>query len=272
QFSCLFISTFSMVTLIVILAALIILILSLTFSKTTVKVVSSNTKPVANLGKDQILSCYIDAEIEANSLREVLVIWENSRLGLVYRYENGAPALDKQHPQFKGRAQVFPDAVATGNAFLLLQGVRSSDEGEYTCSISSSVGQGNVTIQLRTAVFSAPTLEFSENTLTSKASSWFPKPDVTWLNQTGDKLNASTSFTEVSAERYRVLSKLPSARVNESYSCRIENSLVVAVTEATITGTGVLGRTFFTFSIASTLLVSFHLNLMTSVLCIFFVV
>lgn len=77
-------------------------------TETTVKVMSSNTKPVANLGEDQILSCYIDAEIEANSLSEVLVIWENTRLGLVYRYENGAPALDKQHPPVQRQSSGLP--------------------------------------------------------------------------------------------------------------------------------------------------------------------
>ncbi|XP_047227532.1 V-set domain-containing T-cell activation inhibitor 1 [Girardinichthys multiradiatus] len=263
---------YSMVTLNVILAAFIILILSLAFSKSTSKVMSSNTKPVANLGEDHILSCYIPAEIQQNSLSVVSVSWKKMDLGPIYHYENGAPALDGQVSQFKGRAQVFPDAVARGNVSLLLRSVRRSDEGEYICSIGSSVGQGKVSIQLRTAVFSAPTLNFSNSILTSEASRWFPKPDVTWLNQTGKVLNASTRFTEVSAGIYSVLSTLQSAQVSETYSCRIENNLVVAVTEATITGTGVLGRTFFIFSLASTLLVSFYLNLITGVLCIFHVV
>ncbi|KAM4730684.1 V-set domain-containing T-cell activation inhibitor 1 [Anableps anableps] len=263
---------YSIMTLNVLLAAFIILILSLAFSRSTSKVMSSNTKPVANLGEDLILSCYISAEIQPNRLSEVSVSWEKTGLGLVYRYENGAPALDGQASQFKGRVQVFSDAIATGNASLLLRSIRSSDEGEYTCTIRSSVGQGKVSIQLRTAVFSAPTLKFSNNILTSEASKWFPKPDVKWENQTGHELFANTSFTERSAGIYSVLSSLQSAQVGETYSCRIENNLVVAVSEATITETGVLGRTFFTFSVASNLLESFHVNLITNILCMFYVV
>ncbi|XP_054888158.1 V-set domain-containing T-cell activation inhibitor 1 [Poeciliopsis prolifica] len=260
---------FIMVTLNVLLAAFIILILSLAFSRSTSKVTSSNTKPVANLGEDQILSCYVSAESRPNRLGEVSVSWEKTNLGTVYRYENGAPALDGQAAEFKGRTGVIPDAVATGNASLLLRSVRSSDEGEYTCTVRSSVGQGTVSVQLRTAVFSAPTLKFSNSILTSEASSWFPKPDVKWLNQTGSELSANTSFTERSPGVYSILSTLQSAKVSETYSCRIENNLVVAVTEATTTGTGVLGRTFFTFSVASTQLVSFYLNIITSVICMF---
>ncbi|XP_012707914.2 V-set domain containing T-cell activation inhibitor 1 isoform X1 [Fundulus heteroclitus] len=263
---------YSMVTLIVLLAALIVLILSLAFSKSTSKVMSSNTKPVANLGEDQILSCYIPADITQNSLGEMFVSWEKTDLGLVFRYQNGAPALDDQAVVFKGRVQVFPDAVVAGNASLLLRSVRNSDKGEYTCSIRSSVGQGKVHIQLRTAVFSAPTLKFSNNILTSEASRWSPKPEVTWLNQTGNFQNASTSFTELPSGAYSVLSTLRSAQVSETYSCRIETSLVVALTEATITGTGVLRRTIFTFSVASTLPVSFYLNLVIGFLCMFYVV
>uniref|UniRef100_A0A3B3UHE7 V-set domain containing T cell activation inhibitor 1 n=1 Tax=Poecilia latipinna TaxID=48699 RepID=A0A3B3UHE7_9TELE len=219
----------------------------LSSAESTSKVVSSNTKPVANLGEDQILSCYVSAESQPNRLGEVSVSWEKTDLGTVYRYENRAPALDGQASAFKGRAQVFPDAVAIGNASLLLRSVRSSDEGEYTCTIRSSVAHGTVSIQLRTAVFSVPTLKFSNSILTSEASSWFPKPDVTWLNQTGNELNANTSFTERSPGIYSLLSSLQSAKVSETYSCRIENSLVVAVTEATISGTVLVETKFKNF-------------------------
>lgn len=113
--------------------------------------ISSSTKPVANLGENKLLSCYVPADVQQNGLSIMSVLWEKKDLGLVYLYRDGAPALADQVSQFKGRAQVFPDAVAAGNASLLLHSVQSSDKGEYTCSISSSAGQGNVNIQLRIA-------------------------------------------------------------------------------------------------------------------------
>lgn len=90
------------------------------------------------------------------------VTWEKKGLsGNVYRFKDGAADLKNQSPQFKGRANLFPKALVSGNASLLLTAVRSEDKGEYTCSISSSVGGGSVTIHLRTAgEMTAPDLLF----------------------------------------------------------------------------------------------------------------
>ncbi|XP_072253848.1 V-set domain containing T-cell activation inhibitor 1 [Leuresthes tenuis] len=231
---------------------------------------SSNTKPIANLGEDKLLSCYLPTETQQDRPSEVLITWEKKALN-VYKYENGAPALESQAPQFKGRVQLFPEAVATGNASLLLQSVRSSDEGEYTCSIRSSAGQGKVNIQLRAAAFSAPTFKLSNGILTAEASRWFPQPTVTWMNQTGNVLNANTSFTKTSAGIFSIISTLKPVQSSGAYSCRIENNLVIAFSDAVITDTTVSGRTFFTFNVASFLPASVYLNVMTSLLCIHYV-
>ncbi|XP_030614101.1 V-set domain-containing T-cell activation inhibitor 1-like [Archocentrus centrarchus] len=259
---------YSMLVIIAILSTLVILFFSLAFSKSQSGVASRSTKPVANLSEDELLSCYLNTE---TSQDKVTVTWKKKDLtGLVYLYKDGAPALTDQASQFKGRAQLFPEAVVTGNASLLLRNVKRSDEGEYTCSISSSKGGGEVSIYLRTAAFSAPTFTFSNGTLSAEAVGWFPKPAVTWLNQTEQELNGSTTFINSSEGIFSIFSTLQSVRVSDTYSFMIENNLVMASSEATVSGTDVSWRTYFTFSVASCPFGSVYLNVVTSIHCIYY--
>ena len=108
--------------------------------------------PVANLGQDVLLSCHLTVAAALQVTGAVAVTWTKAKLsGEVYKYQDGAPQLEDQNPQFKERTRVFPDAVARGNGSLLLMAVRSSDDGVYTCSVSSSNLDGSVHIHLRTA-------------------------------------------------------------------------------------------------------------------------
>ncbi|XP_070771383.1 V-set domain-containing T-cell activation inhibitor 1 [Enoplosus armatus] len=260
----------SMITLIVLFSTVIILILALTFSDSSSEVVSTNTTPIGNLGKDELLSCYLNTVSGQAKLTQMSVTWEKKELsGLVYKYEDGAPDLEDQNSQFKGRTQLFPRALVTGNASLLLRAVRSSDEGEYTCSISSSDAEGEVNIHLRTAAFSAPTFKFSNGVLVAEASRWFPKPNVTWSDFDDNVLKGSTSFTQNSAGIFNVVSTLQPVNVSDTYNCRIENKLVIAISKAIITGSGVSGNTYF-INAASSLLASTYMSIMTIVLCIYY--
>ncbi|XP_074514573.1 V-set domain-containing T-cell activation inhibitor 1 isoform X2 [Sebastes fasciatus] len=265
---------YSMITLIVIFAALIILILSLSFSGTLSELMSSNTSPTANLGEDVLLSCILNKESGQTKLSKVSVTWMRGLTEEVYRYKNRGPALDDQNSQFKGRAQLFPDALVTGNASLLLRDTRRSDEGMYTCSFSSSGGGGWIKVHLRVAAFSAPTFKFSNGVLTAEASRWFPKPNVTWTDFEGKVLSGSTSFAQNSAGIFSVVSTLPSLNISGTYTCMIQNDLVTAVSAASITATdpGVSVKTYFVYSAASSLLASTYLSIMTSILCIYYLI
>lgn len=111
---------------------------------------SNNTLPIANIGEDVLLSCFLPEE--AGQTSDVSVTWRKEGLsGLVYKYENGAPDLGYQNPQYSNRTDLFPEAIGSGNVSLLLKSVRLSDGGEYSCTVSSSSGGGSLSIHLRAA-------------------------------------------------------------------------------------------------------------------------
>lgn len=114
-------------------------------------VVTQNAFPVANLGQDQLLSCQM-VDTKETTFTKVSVTWEKTGMqGFVYRYLSGGPYLKDQNEEFRGRTQLFPAGLLSGNASLLLRSVRAEDEGVYTCTTDSSNGGGKVNIQLQTA-------------------------------------------------------------------------------------------------------------------------
>ncbi|XP_061735515.1 V-set domain containing T-cell activation inhibitor 1 isoform X2 [Nerophis ophidion] len=237
---------YTMTTLVVIFSVLIILILALTLSGTLSVVQSLNRLPVANLGQDHVLSCFLPADGE-ESFRQVSVTWTKASLtGVVFRYEDGAESNGDQNSQYRGRAELFTDAVVRGNVSLLLRTVRRADQGEYTCSVRYSEGSGEVNIRLRTA----------DGGLRAEASRWSPRPNVTWLHADGGDLPAITELQEISAETFRVVSTLRPINDSDTYTCRIDNRLVTAHADATVTGFEVSARTRFTFDPAAAMMAS----------------
>ncbi|XP_077393275.1 V-set domain-containing T-cell activation inhibitor 1 [Festucalex cinctus] len=260
-----------MITLILVFSALIILILSLTLTGRLSLVQSLNRLPVANLGKDHMLSCFVLPDSEQSTLQEVSVTWRKESLtGLVYRYEDGAEINGEQDSQYAGRVEIFSDAVVKGNASLLLRKVRHSDAGEYTCSLSYSGGSGKVNIILRTAAFTAPAFTLSNGVLTAVASRWFPEPNVTWLDADDNVLQGSTDLQQSSAGIFQVVSTLPSVNLSDTYTCRIQNQLVTAHSDATVTSdTDVTKETYFTYNAASASdLLTSYFKIIMGVFCI----
>ncbi|CAK6968484.1 V-set domain-containing T-cell activation inhibitor 1 [Scomber scombrus] len=258
----------SMIILIILFSTIIILILAIAFAGPLSEAQSSNRSPIANLGEDELLSCYLHTTSEKNTFSQVSVSWEKTSLsGVVYDYYSGVADFTDQNSQFKGRTQFFPETLVQGNASLLLRSVRQSDEGEYTCYVSSAEGDGQVSINLRTAAFTAPTFTVSNGTLTAEANRWFPKPNVTWLDYFGKVLQGSTSFMQNTAGISSIVSTLKPFNISDTYTLRIQNDLVTAVSEATVMGSDVKKNTIFTFNSASSLPRS-YLSIMTYVLCI----
>lgn len=246
-------------------------------------VVTSTPFPVGNLGQDVILDCKFQTKSSQLS-SDVSITWQKEGLsGVVYQYQNNVDHLQEQNPQFKNRVKLFPDAIPTGNASLLMRTVRMQDEGVYRCSVTTPGVTGSVGIHLRVggkkllhsvsfifpiqksvvfidggeggytakltqllplvtalnvsfAAYSAPNITKSNRSLIAYAQSWLPKPDVTWSDQNGTRLNSSTQFYDVQLGIVQVTSSIQVQVTQGTFTCVIQNALVTATTEATVKG------------------------------------
>lgn len=110
--------------------------------------VTNTPYAVGNLGQDVILDCKFQTKnIQASS--DVLITWQKEGLtGVVYQYQNNAGHLQEQNPNFKNKVKLFPDAIPTGNASLLIKTVSMEDKGVYHCSVTASGVSGTVSIYL----------------------------------------------------------------------------------------------------------------------------
>ncbi|XP_026768793.2 V-set domain-containing T-cell activation inhibitor 1 [Pangasianodon hypophthalmus] len=238
----------SMIVLIFVMAGLIILLLAIAFSVSQGSVVTNKPFPVGNLGQDVILDCKFQTKTSQVS-SDVSITWQKDGLtGVVYQYQNNADHLQDQNAQFKNKVKLFPDAIHTGNASLLLRTVRMEDEGVYRCSVTASGVTGTVSIHLRVGAFSAPNITRSNNSLKAYAQRWLPKPDVTWFDQNGTQLKSSTEFYSIPMGIVQVMSDLQVQVTEGTYTCIIQNALVTAVSEATVRDNEVLTRTDFIFN------------------------
>ncbi|XP_036417281.1 V-set domain-containing T-cell activation inhibitor 1 isoform X2 [Colossoma macropomum] len=207
--------------------------------------------PVGNLGEDVVLECRFLTKSGTDRSSDVLITWEKEGLtGLVYQYKNNAAQLQDQNAQFKDRAQLFTDAIAGGNASLLLRSVKMTDGGVYYCNVGAPGVWGRVRINLRVSVYSAPTITKSNNSLRAEAPRWTATPSVTWVDQSGKQLNSSTQFTRFNnsgTEIVQVVSDLPGPLTAAViYTCFIEDRLIKSVSE--VTGDGDLKSSYFVTS------------------------
>ncbi|XP_051761768.1 V-set domain-containing T-cell activation inhibitor 1 [Ctenopharyngodon idella] len=251
----------SMIVLIVVISGLIIFILAIAFSVSQGTVESSSPSTVGNLEEDVVLDCRFLSSSGNEQFSDVSITWLKDALsGVVYEYKNKAAQLQGQNEQFKNRAQLFSAAISTGNASLLLRNVKMEDEGVYRCTVNAPKVSGTTSINLRVAAFTAPTFtQLKNGSLFAEAHKWFPQPEVSWSSPSGQLLNSSTFFN-ISAGIMQVASVLEDpVKENDTYICIIQNSLVKAISEATVTENRVTERTNFILNAASTKVSSLHL-------------
>ncbi|XP_051782399.1 butyrophilin subfamily 1 member A1-like [Erpetoichthys calabaricus] len=125
------------------------------------------------------------------------------------------------------RRALFQEKLKSGNVSLIVQSVRVSDEGVYTCLVASGPLEEDVKITLNVEVLGAqPSITMSstegqKTRLECSAEKWNPQPEVSWRDMNrADVTSQSTIKSERDSEGLlRVSSVLPVKEEYNVFSC-----------------------------------------------------
>uniref|UniRef100_M3ZR80 Ig-like domain-containing protein n=2 Tax=Xiphophorus maculatus TaxID=8083 RepID=M3ZR80_XIPMA len=144
----------------------------------------------------------------------------------VHSYYDGRDRVQHQNQNFRGRTSLFVDWVSSGNASLLLTGVKVQDQGRYVCNCSSSAGTRLAFIRVSVdAPVKTVNLRQAENRLICSSDGIYPEPNLTWSTEPPSELvlQSSTLVQLTEQQLFNISSslKVPDNDTDLTYVCTV---------------------------------------------------
>ncbi|KAM6451964.1 butyrophilin subfamily 3 member A2-like isoform 1-T1 [Liasis olivaceus] len=145
--------------------------------------------------------------------------------------------------RYQGRTELFDSEFNKGNMSLLLRNIRLSDQGLYTCIISSQNWYDEAVVELVLAANGGdPTITLADYKgqgigLTCSSEGWYPRPQALWLGSRGENRTEKSAIanTEAVVGIFRVFGSITlEPGVDNEVSCKIINNLVKSKRESRI--------------------------------------
>ncbi|XP_039598095.1 butyrophilin subfamily 1 member A1-like isoform X2 [Polypterus senegalus] len=183
-------------------------------------VVGPSHSVVSYLGEDVILPASLSPALNAEGFQ---VRWYTTDIfSPVLLYEDY-----RIINRIDTRRALFQEKLKIGNISLMVQNVRASDEGIYTCLVVSEQLEEDVKITLNVEVLGAqPSISMSSTEgqkthLECSSEKWNPQPEVTWMDINGtDMTSQSTIKSERDSEGLLTVSSvLPVKEEYNVFSC-----------------------------------------------------
>ncbi|XP_078422904.1 butyrophilin subfamily 1 member A1-like isoform X1 [Cetorhinus maximus] len=184
---------------------------------------------VAHVGDDVVLNCLV---VPFRQDEKLQIEWRNLDSGATV-----LKCLDDQKgpcPSHRDGSHLFEDQLAAGNVSIKLLEVKGSDAGRYRCTVSSNSHSSHVEMGLSIVAFgmkpSLSIMQFNESSVlyVCQSKGWYPEPDVTWKDNSGNSLVPRSTVTKTRDEQglYNVDIQYQAADgVSPSVTCIISNRL-----------------------------------------------
>uniref|UniRef100_A0A4W5M3E4 Ig-like domain-containing protein n=1 Tax=Hucho hucho TaxID=62062 RepID=A0A4W5M3E4_9TELE len=210
-----------------------LILLSLLLETETSHVVSDPVVAVAD--EDVILPCSL---LNFTKSAGLVVKWSRSDLKdtsgkdkVVHFYRDARDSNVDQDESYRGRTSLFKE-LKNGNVSLKLSRVKLSDEGNYMCYIlvqePNSLVHENV-IQLIVVAVSKPVISINGTkgsgvVLKCEAKSWYPKPEMNWLDSERQVLPAESAETHRDTEGLYIVRRhvTVNKNVTNTFTCRVQ--------------------------------------------------
>uniref|UniRef100_H3A2Y3 Ig-like domain-containing protein n=1 Tax=Latimeria chalumnae TaxID=7897 RepID=H3A2Y3_LATCH len=163
----------------------------------------------AHFGKDIILQCKLEPPIDVINME---VRWFRTHFNdLVHLYRNQKDDANTQNIAYRARTELLKDDLTRGIISLNLKNIQVTDEGSYTCYVDARTWYEETKLEVKVTVlgFNEPELELHGYELSGfyygirllcKSEGWYPKPEIHWNNENGEKLMWSETKIEKNPE------------------------------------------------------------------------
>uniref|UniRef100_A0A673ZMQ2 Ig-like domain-containing protein n=1 Tax=Salmo trutta TaxID=8032 RepID=A0A673ZMQ2_SALTR len=190
---------------------------------------------VAVADDDVILPCSL---LNFTKSAGLVVKWSRSNLKdttgkdkVVHFYRDARDSNVDQDESYRGRTSLFKE-LKNGNVSLKLSRVKLSDEGNYMCYVLVQEPNSLVhetVIQLIVVAVSNPVISINGTkgsgvVLKCEAKSWYPKPEMNWLDSERQVLPAGSAETGRDTEGLYIVRRhvTVNKKVTNTFTCRVQ--------------------------------------------------